>query len=83
MCELTRLEEEKMIPVISEAFIDHPEGLAMTDIRAALNARGYDVTKERLFTIVALFQSAGACSLHIKGGEIRFIPSELKPAFVH
>ena len=83
MCILTRLEEEKMIPVISAAFGEHPEGLAMTDIRTALNARGYDITRERLFTIVALFQSAGACSLHIKGGEIRFVPAGITPAFIH
>mgnify|MGYP003590232480 CR=1 FL=1 len=83
MSIMTRLEEEKMAPVISARIEGQPEGVTIDDLRKALNEHGYAVTRERLFTLVALFQCAGACSLRVKGGEIRFVPAGVKPVFIH
>ena len=80
---MTRLEEEKMVPVITEILNWREDGATMDDIRRALNYHGYAITRERLFTLVALFQCAGACSLRVKGGEIRFVPAGVKPVFIH
>ena len=76
MSGLSTLEESKIIPIIEGLFKTSHGGVTLDDIRDAIRAKGYDLTRERIMYLVAVLRCAGSVSLRVSAAGIRFVPAD-------